>query len=173
MTDITGDPLAQRAIAAVLADEGGLKDDPADPGGLTNMGFALNRNPDLTAAAIRAMTVAQATERYYEKWWKPYRWGDLPIPIALKVFNLAVPDGPQSAIRALQRACWAAGRRVTEDGVLGAETVTAAGANTLSVLAALKSELAAHFRLVAASRPAESKFLPGWLARAYRDVPRE
>lgn len=166
-------PLAARAIAQAIIDEGGLVDDPRDPGGLTNLGFALNRNPDLTAAQIRAMTIPQATDRYLVKWWQPYRWEDLPIPIALKVFNLAIPDGAQSAIRALQRACWAAGRKVPETGVLGDETVAAAGANTLSVLAALKSELAAHFRLVAAARPASSKFLAGWLDRAYRDVPRE
>jgi lysozyme family protein len=166
-------PLAARAIAQVIIDEGGLVDDPSDPGGLTNHGFALNRNPDLTAAEIRAMTVPQATDRYLAKWWQPYRWEDLPIPIALKVFNLAIPDGPESAIRALQRACWAAGRKVAENGVLGDGTVSAAGANTLSVLAALKSELAAHFRIIAALHPAEAKFLPGWLDRAYRDMPRE
>jgi lysozyme family protein len=170
---MTMSPLAARAIAQVILDEGGLVDDPSDPGGLTNMGFALNRNPDLTADAIRAMNVARATDRYFVKWWQPYRWEDLPAPIALKVFNLAVPDGPDSAIRALQRACWAAGKKVPEDGVLGVGTVGAAGFVATDVLlAALKSELAAHFRLVAAARPLQAKDLPGWLARAYRDVPR-
>lgn len=164
------DPVFMQAVAQLLLDEGGLVDDPADPGGLTNFGFALADNPDLTADQLRAMTRDQAIERYYAKWWRPYRWRDLPAPIAGKVFNLAVPDGPQSAIRALQRACWAAGCKVTEDGVLGSETVRAAGAQlpTNVLLAALKSELAAHFRLVAAARPASSKFLAGWLARAYR-----
>jgi len=170
---MTYTPLFSRAVAQLLLDEGGLVEDPADPGGLTNHGFALNRNLDLTADELRAMTQEQATQRYWKRWWQPYRWEDLPIPIALKAFNLAVPDGAPAAIRALQRACWAAGRKVTEDGVLGSETVGAAGSNTLSVLAALKSELAAHFRLVAAARPASSKFLAGWLERAYREVPRE
>jgi lysozyme family protein len=170
---MTYTPIFTRAVTQLLIDEGGLHEDPADPGGLTNFGFALNRNLDLTADELRAMTPEQATARYWKRWWQPYRWDDLPIPIALKAFNLAVPDGVPAAVRALQRACWAAGCKVKEDGILGGETVQAAGSKTLSTVAALKSELAAHFRLVAAAKPALSKFLPGWLERAYREVPRE
>jgi lysozyme family protein len=157
-----------QAVEIVLRHEGGLNDRPSDPGGLTNYGFALNRNPDLTADQIRNMTREQATERYLVKWWQPYRWRDLPVVIACKVFDCAVPDGPGPAIRALQRACWASGQRVKEDGALGSETIRAAGyVSTPILLAALKSELAAHFRLVAAAKPAQSGDLPGWLNRAY------
>jgi lysozyme family protein len=166
------DLLFMQAVAQLLIDEGGLHDDPRDPGGLTNFGFALADNPDLTADDLRAMTADEAQARYWAKWWLPYRWRDLPVPIALKAFNLAVPDGPASAVTALQRACRACGRPVAEDGVLGTETVGAAGyVATNLLLAALKSELAGHFRLVAQARPDEAKFLDGWLARAYRDPP--
>lgn len=156
------------AVAAVLAHEGRLVDDPHDPGGLTNWGFALRENPDLTADALRAMTRADAVARYRALWWDRYPWGRLPPRVAVKLFDLAVPMGPAAAIRALQRACRAAGGSVAEDGVLGHETIEAACAlPEAALLAALKSELAAHFRVLAASDPRKQRFLGGWLARAY------
>jgi lysozyme family protein len=162
------DPVFDQAVQIVLRHEDGLVDDPNDPGGLTNFGFALRDNPDLSAEDIRSMTADQAAARYYEKWWKPYRWGDLPIPIACKAFDAAVNMGPRNAILSLQRACRAAGRAVTEDGVLGMETIGAAGAmSTAMVLSALRSELAAYYRIIAELHPAEVKFLTGWLNRAY------
>lgn len=162
-------PAFLQAIGPLLEDEGGLVDDPRDPGGLTNFGIALRRHPELDADDIREMTAAKATEIYLEQYWTPYRWCDLAIPLGIKCFNLSVVDGAQSAIRALQRACWAAGERVGEDGVLGTETLRVAGSLvTREVLSALRSELAAHFRILVASQPLKSVFLQGWLARAYR-----
>jgi lysozyme family protein len=138
------DPLASRAIANVLRHPGALND---------------------------GETLDAARERYFATWWAPYRWCDLPIPLAVKVFDCAIPDGAASAIRALQRACRAAGQPVKEDGVLGGMTLRAAGRLPVIVtLAALKSELAAHFRLVAAANPKRSGELPAWLERAYEDL---
>ena len=156
------------AVAAVLAHEGGLHEDPADPGGLTNWGFALAENPDLTADALRAMTREEAVARYRTLWWERYGWDRLPPAVAVKLFDIAIPVGPAPAFRALQRACRAAGRTVAEDGVLGRETIAAACALPEGVLlAALKSELAAHFRTLVAADPRKHRFIGGWLTRAY------
>ena len=156
------------AVAAVLAHEGGLHEDPADPGGLTNWGFALKENADLTADGLRAMTRADAVARYRKEWWERYGFERLPPALAVKLFDLAVPIGPASAFRALQRACWAAGSKVAEDGRLGVETAAAARALPEAVLlATLKSELAAHFRTLVAVDPRKHRFLAGWLQRAY------
>jgi lysozyme family protein len=165
---MSGDGLFDAAVALVLAHEGGLHDDPHDPGGLTNWGFALRENPDLTPEALRTMTRAEAVARYRARWWDAHPWHRLEWPVALKAFDLAVPVGPANAIRALQRACRAAGRAVAEDGVLGAATIATANAVPADVLlAALKSELAAHFRGLVAAAPEKARFLAGWLARAY------
>jgi lysozyme family protein len=165
---MSSDPVFDQAVAIVLRHEGGLTDDPADPGGLTNFGFDARDNPDLSAEEIRSMTVDQARERYYAQWWQPYRWGDLASPLACKAFDAAVLMGAKEAITCLQRACRAAGSKVTEDGVLGTETVGAAGYRpTAAVLAALKSEIAAYYREVLAVHPAEEKFRAGWINRAY------
>ena len=50
----------QLALAFTLKQEGGLVDNPADPGGLTNYGIALNVHPELTADDIRTMTPERA-----------------------------------------------------------------------------------------------------------------
>ena len=163
------DSVFDRAVAVVLAHEGGLVDDPEDAGGLTNFGFALTENPDLTAETIRAMTRDQAVARYREKWWLPNRWKELAPEVAIKVFDLAVDIGPSSANKALQRAVRSAsGFLLTDDGMLGDITIGRANACADSILLpALKSELAGHYRELVALRPAKIRFLSGWLIRAY------
>ncbi|MGA9742490.1 putative peptidoglycan-binding domain-containing protein, partial [Candidatus Binatus sp.] len=60
-----------------------------------------------------------------------------------------------------------------EDGVIGPDTAAqAARADPAVLIAALRSELAAHYRLVAAKanqghRGNQNKFIKGWLTRAY------
>lgn len=162
------DPLAQRAIDLVLRHEGGLVDNPNDPGGLTNFGFALAENPDLTPQQIRAMTRDQAVARYYAKWWQPMHWAQLPPDVAVKAFDAAVNMGVPQTVRALQRACRACGNETSDDGKFGPGTVAAASAaEPVSLLAALRSELAGVYRLIAETRPSSQGFLSGWLARAY------
>ena len=47
-----------RAVHFVLAQEGGLVDDPADPGGLTHFGIALAEHPHMSAEQIRSLTTS-------------------------------------------------------------------------------------------------------------------
>src|SRR5690348_13819309 len=170
MTDPqTIDPVAQRAINLVLQHEGGLVDNPNDPGGLTNWGFALVSNPDLTPQQIRSMTRDQAAQRYYTKWWQPGRWSELAPDIAVKAFDAAVNMGVTAAVRALQRASRACGTALDDDGALGPQTLAAVHALPVpQLLAALRSELAGIYRLIAETRPNAAGFLAGWLNRAYQ-----
>lgn len=162
------DALADRFAETVLTHEGGLEDNPDDPGGLTNWGFALRDNPDLTAAQIRAMTRDQAKARYIARWWAPMRWRELPPDVAVKAADAAVNMGAVWATKALQRAVRACGNAILDDGLLGSGTVAAANqADAPSLMTALRSELAGHYRLIAETRPSSAQFLTGWLNRAY------
>ena len=160
----------ERAVARVLVDEGGYADNPSDPGGATKFGISKREYPQLEIAAL---TRADAVAIYYRDWWQRYRYGELPGPIAAKVFDLAVNIGPAHAVRCLQRALRACGRPLTEDGALGRATVlAAAGANQLALAAALRAEAAGYYRALAAlerGRRAggDREFLEGWLNRAY------
>jgi len=163
-------PAFERAIARLLGDEGGYADNPADPGGETKFGITRREYPQLDIAAL---TRADAVAIYYRDWWQRYRYGELPGPIAAKVFDLAVNIGPGHAVRCLQRALRACGRRVVEDGALGNATIAAVvAANQLAMIAALRAEAAGYYRALAAlerGRRAggDREFLNGWLNRAY------
>jgi lysozyme family protein len=160
-------PAFARAVALLLGDEGGYSRNPADPGGETNFGICKREYP---ATDIKLLTRADAMVIYFRDWWERYCYSDLPGPIGAKVFGLAVNMGPEHAARCLQRALRACGRPVVEDAVVGASTrVAAAGANQLALMAALRSEAAAYYRLLAANQNHErnAEFLDGWLNRAY------
>lgn len=171
------DAVFEAAVAQVLRDEGGTADDPRDPGGLTRFGFALRWNPDLTREQLLAMTADEAKARYFRRWWLPLgfaRLGEASPSLAVRVFDAAVTMGPEDAFRCLQRALRAAGRPVSEDGRAGPVTAAAVKeADRDALLAALKSEIAAHYRVETERRrhempaPDADAFLNGWLARAY------
>ena len=60
------------------------------------------------------------------------------------------------------------GMPVTEDGAIGPATaIAAAHADPAALMAAMRSEFAAHYRLVAAKQNRDQAFLKGWLNRAY------
>jgi lysozyme family protein len=163
-------PAFERAVARLLGDEGGYVDNPADPGGETKFGITKREYPQVDIAAL---TRAEAIAIYFRDWWQRYRYSELPGPVAAKTFDLAVNIGPDHAVRCVQRALRACGRRVTEDGAIGPATIVAAGAaNQLALIAALRAEAAGYYRALAAlerGRRAggDREFLTGWLNRAY------
>jgi lysozyme family protein len=163
-------PAFERAVARLLGNEGGYADNPADPGGETKFGITRREYPNVDIAAL---TRAEAIAIYYRDWWQRYRYSELPGPIAAKTFDLAVNIGSEHAVRCVQRALRACGRRVTEDGAIGRATiVAAAAANQLALIAALRAEAAGYYRTLAAlerGRRAggDREFLNGWVNRAY------
>jgi lysozyme family protein len=88
--------------------------------------------------------------------------------IAIKFFDLAVHTGIPQAVKLIQRALRAAGTQITEDGIIGPITLSAINeADPTDLLAALKSEAAGYYRLIANANPSLQKFIDGWLNRAY------
>jgi lysozyme family protein len=158
-----------RAIAFLWPDEGGLVDDPADPGGVTNFGLSLRANPELGRSGIIALTAATAAAIYLRKWWTPYRYGLLAWPASGKLFDLAVNIGSEIACRMLQGACGDCGNLVAIDGLVGPLLAAAVQACDPQALHARWVELAElHYRLIEGHRPADARFLRGWIARADR-----
>jgi lysozyme family protein len=158
------------AVTRVLADEGGTERVSGDPGGVTRFGISAREYPALDIAHL---TRAEAIAIYHRDYWRRYGLDALPGALAAKVFDLAVNIGPAHAIGCVQRALRAAGHRVTDDGVLGPATAAAArAAEPLAAMAALRSEAAGYYRVVAAlargpRTDGDREFLTGWLNRAY------
>ena len=88
--------------------------------------------------------------------------------MAIKVYDLTVNLGEQTAIRCLQRALRACGIPVKIDGRLGPETCGAADrADGAALTAALRSEAAGEYRVRVARDAGQGVFRDGWLNRAY------
>ena len=166
------------AVQSVFAEEGSFVQDPADRGGATKYGISLRwlqslgelpahwgiDNP-VTVETIRALTREHALFLYRTYFWNPHRYERLVHQrIATKAFDCTVNAGSRASHTALQWALRASGvETVRIDGFLGTQTINAANAADPQVLlAAFRSEIAGHYRLLK-----QPHFESGWLARAY------
>ena len=98
-----------RAMAFVLGQEGGFLSaeeaaDLGDQGGATKWGIAQKFNPQVN---VVTMTLEQAKHIYREKYWEPAGCDNLPWPLALTVFDMAVNAGVGTAIKLLGDADFA------------------------------------------------------------------
>lgn len=161
-----------KAIGRILENEGGYVDHPDDPGGATNFGISARflkgirdeRHP-------RDLTKEDAVELYRRNFWDRYGYGEIEDQdIATKVFDCSVNMGPSSGHKILQRALRAVGHsHIEDDGVLGNITLTGANNSPSGVAIIMRSEQAARYRELVASKPERKVFLKGWLRRAYED----
>lgn len=108
----------EAAFARVVGLEGGYINDPNDPGGRTIHGITERDHPDLWVNGPPSLEQAKA--RYRRDYWDKVIAGRLPPPLALFVFDAAVNQGVDAAVRMLQRAV-----RVPVDGRMGSRTLAA------------------------------------------------
>jgi len=153
-------------LAFTLREEGGYVDNPADPGGATNMGITLatlrqyTDDPQLGATQVRDMTERTARAIYQALYWNPLRADALPRGVDLSVFDMGVNAGTWRSARILQHALGFTGLEV--DGCIGPETLDAAAKfDPLTLVDALAERQAAFYRGLAEF----SIFGEGWLNR--------
>lgn len=157
-----------RALPFVLKHEGGWSDDPADPGGATNFGITLavaQHHGIMTKDALHAITPDQVSSIYRADYWHFDAVEDQRV--ATKLFDLVVNMGLGGAVRLAQMAMNTCGACLTVDGGWGPRTL--ACLNTMApdrMLTLLCAAAAARYQDIVDHRPASSKFLRGWLARA-------
>ena len=143
------------AIPVVLANEGGLVDNPSDPGGLTNFGISQRSYPNVD---IRALTPEMAADIYRRDYWK-FDAVDSQA-LCTKIFDMYVNMG-HSAVRILQTCLG-----VTADGLWGPGTCAAVNAAGDDLLNTYRQALARHYQNLVLANPALAQFLNGWLRRA-------
>ena len=180
------------AVEVVLANEGGLVDNPRDPGGLTNHGISLrfvNEIPaerlkaygiypatvssqEIGEQSIRDLTIEQAKNIYKGEFWDKALFGEIRSQNVINVlFDMVVNEGCAPAVKCAQRACMAVMRNsniLLEDGILGPKTLTIINLCGENLAAAMRSERASDYRVICALHPSQSVFKEGWLRRAYR-----
>lgn len=151
-----------RALALVLAHEGGYVDHPRDPGGATNRGvtqatLAAHRGRAVSKAEVRALSRAEAAAIYRRGYWDAVRGDDLAPGVDLVVFDLAINSGPTRAAKILQRALG-----VPEDGAIGPVTLSAlARADPGALIAAVTRERLKFLQRL----PTWTAFGRGWRRR--------
>jgi len=153
-------------VAFTLRQEGGYTDDPADPGGATNMGITLatyrewSDDPHLGADQVRDMTQKTAEAIYRSLYWNRLRADALPPGVDLSVFDMGVNAGIRRSARLLQQALGFTGEKV--DGSIGPETLAAADRfDARTLVNNLADRQTAYYRSLANFRI----FGTGWLRR--------
>lgn len=148
-----------QAFDRLLGNEGGLVDDPDDPGGLTNWGISQRSYPNLD---IRNLTRDQAKAIYLRDFWQRAQMDQIDPAIAFQAFDFAVNSGIETAIRKLQAAVG-----VADDGHLG--PVSLAAIKALSVSDVIMRYVAQRLRFWTKLKgwPHDGA---GWANRAARDL---
>ena len=151
-----------QCFALVLKNEGGYVDNPADPGGATNLGCtkatweAWVGHP-VTKDDIKALTPNDVMPLYKVKYWDTIKGDDLPEGVDYAVFDFAINSGPSRAAKALQSVL-----SITVDGQIGPATLRALEtANPREVATAVCEARLAFLQ----SLPTYGTFGKGWSRR--------
>lgn len=149
-------------LAITLKEEGGFVDNPADPGGATNLGITIGTLSHYLGRAatvddVQALTVEAVTPIYHALYWLPVRGDELPFGVDLMVWDTAVNSGPGRAVKLLQEAVGAA-----VDGIIGSATLALVNATDARALIARYDVAHASFYRSLATF---DTFGQGWLNR--------
>jgi lysozyme family protein len=150
----------------VLQSEGGYVNDPADPGGETNLGvtkaaWAAYIGRPVEHGEMHALTKEMVEPFYKANYWDKCHCDELPIGLDYAVFDFAVNGGVKRAAKFLQQAVG-----VEADGSIGAGTVAAAQAvSPQDAIEAFSQAKKDFYNGLAEKNPTQQKFLHGWLNR--------
>jgi len=152
----------EQAFEQMLKSEGGYVNNPADPGGMTNLGVTkatwenwIGRESD--EAEMRGLTPEKVEPLYKKKYWDAVRGDELPAGISYLCFDFAVNAGAGRAIKTLQSAVG-----VTPDGGFGPMTMAAVQAvDPATLIERFSAEKVVFYR----SLNTFATFGNGWLNR--------
>ncbi|MFV2035151.1 MAG: holin-associated N-acetylmuramidase [Halocynthiibacter sp.] len=134
-------PTVQQIAKAIVAREGGFVNDPDDPGGATKYGVTLatmrRLGLDLTGdgqvgiADVRKLSRDQAVEIFITHYFERPRIAELPEVLRPSVFDMYVNAGA-NAVKILQRLLREMDQVLDVDGIIGPQTIAAAGAGYMA-----------------------------------------
>lgn len=157
------------AIGVVLRHEGGLSEDPRDPGGVTNFGISLawakdHLGADWDADRIIALRREQAIELYRIHFWTEQHLEEVADQwVSTKILDMTINCGLTGGGRLVQQAVHDCGAYLVLDGRIGPATCAAANrCDQLELLTHLFAQSVAHYR----SSPLYPSYKRSWLRRA-------
>jgi lysozyme family protein len=154
----------QECLDLVLKSEGGWVNNPADPGGETNLGVTKRVWEEYVGHAVKTMkslTKDDVAPMYELKYWRPCYCEVLPRGLDFVVFSMGVNAGPGRSVKLLQQSIGC-----VPDGVIGPRTRELISASNSANLIAKFSETRREYYRSLKTFPIFGK---GWLARVDRE----
>lgn len=155
----------------ILKWEGGFVDDPDDRGGATNMGVTIGTYeaycrrkgyPKPSVERLKNLSMEEWTDILRTMYWDVCKADDIGSQsVANMIVDWAWHSGTGTAIRKVQKVVG-----VERDGDIG--PITLAAINSVSALplfGMLKAERVRHLKEICRKRPANNKFMKGWMNR--------
>jgi lysozyme family protein len=112
----------KECLDLVLKSEGDYVNNPADPGGMTNLGVTKRVWEEFTGhesdeKEMRSLTPEKVAPLYEQRYWRPCYGEVLPRGLDLVVFSMGVNAGPGRSVKLLQSSIGC-----VPDGVIGPKT---------------------------------------------------
>lgn len=177
----------------VLKWEGGLTDDAADSGGLTKYGISWAYLKDMeksrpsvlreilgtstvTRQVIKDLTKAQAGALFKFSFWDPFGLDEMPLPVALCMYDMNLNHGSFNALKIMQRACNlmpSVMPKLAVDGKYGPKTRAAMRLMSCpNGIGAIANKRQSFYDSIVVNRPSQRVFYKGWTNRC-RDMKRQ
>jgi lysozyme family protein len=156
----------KECLDLVLKSEGGYVNNPADPGGMTNLGVTKRVWEEFTGheadeKEMRSLTPEKVAPLYEQRFWRPCYGEVLPRGLDFVVFSMGVNAGPGRAIKLLQSSIGC-----VPDGVIGPKTRgLICDSNTATLIAKFSETRREYYR----SLKTFPIFGKGWLARVDKE----
>jgi len=154
----------QECLDLVLKSEGGWVNNPADPGGETNLGVTKRVWEEYVGHAVQSLkklTKDDVAPLYELKYWRPCYCEVLPRGLDFVVFSMGVNAGPGRSVKLLQQSIGC-----VPDGVIGPRTRELISASNSANLIAKFSETRREYYRSLKTFPIFGK---GWVARVDRE----
>jgi lysozyme family protein len=156
----------KECLDLVLKSEGGYVNNPADPGGMTNLGVTkrvweeyIGHESD--EKEMRSLTPEKVAPLYEQKYWRPCYGEVLPRGLDFVVFSMGVNAGPGRAVKLLQQSIGC-----VPDGIIGPATRSLILGSDSTTLIAKFSEARREYYRSLKTFPIFGK---GWLARVDKE----
>lgn len=169
----------EQALKFTLDYEGGYANNPADAGGETFRGISRRFHPEwegwptldamktdssFPSNATGSGPLYDMTTRFYEtQFWDAVHGDELPVPLAMAVFDCAVHSGPGTAIRLLQSSL-----QIDADGVMGPVTVKAAHDSGQGGVVDYLTARAVYLDDIICNKPDQRVWTKNWCKRLFK-----
>ena len=150
----------ENVIDKVLVNEGGYVNDPKDRGGETKFGISKRAYPNVD---IKNLTIDEAKAIYKKDYWDKIKGDEIKDElVAYEIFDTAVNMGVRTSSKLVQMVVGS-----HPDGIIGPKTLEKINNMDVKLLVSKfrLSKIARYVYLVK-KRPANRKFLLGWINRA-------